>query len=142
MSCTKIRVTVKDRLKEICIDEDMTNPHSDKAFMAARRLLQRILEQYPNKKVGFFCSNDDIANLLQRECIIRGVNIPEDVEIIGYDNSPISDYAVYPITSISQNIPLMARIAIESLDNYIPHESLVPAMLINKSTTKSLPELV
>jgi len=30
----------------------------------------------------------------------------------------------------------MAKIAIESLDNYIPHESIVPATLVEKCTTK------
>ena len=101
-----------------------------------RRLISQLIEKYNNKKIGIFCSNDDIANLLQRECIIQGLRIPEKIEIIGYDNSPESDYAVYPITSIEQNIPLMAQIAIESLENYLPHESVVPATLVKKRTTQ------
>jgi len=55
--------------------------------------------------------------------------------LIGYDNSPASNYAVHPITSIDQNISLMAQIAIQSLENYIPYESMVPASLIEKETT-------
>lgn len=57
------------------------------------------------------------------------------MEIIGYDYSPESNYAVFPITSVDQNIPLMVRIVMESLDNYLPHESIVSASLMKKSTT-------
>ena len=44
-----------------------------------------------------------------------------------------------PITSVDQNISLMAQIAIQSLDNYIPYESMVPAALIEKETTSRSP---
>nr|WP_288827551.1 LacI family DNA-binding transcriptional regulator [uncultured Clostridium sp.] len=128
-------LAVKNNPKEIYIDEDLTDPYSEKATKAMVNLLNGILEKYKGKKTGVFCSNDDIANLLERECIKKGVSIPHEIEIIGYDNSPVSDYAVYPITSIDQNISLMAQIAIESLGSYMPNENVVPATLIRKSTT-------
>lgn len=127
---------LKERPCEVCIDEDLTDPYSDLAAKAISRIADAFTQKYNGRKMGFFCSNDDIANLLQRECIKRDLKIPQDIEIIGYDNSPVSDYAVYPITSIDQNIPLMAQIAVESLDNYLPHESIVPATLVQKTTTK------
>ena len=65
----------------------------------------------------------------------NNIDIPNTIELIGYDNSPASNYAVHPITSIDQNISLMAQIAIQSLENYIPYESMVPASLIEKETT-------
>jgi len=70
-----------------------------------------------------------------KHCILNQIPIPDQIELIGYDNSPISDSAVYPITSVAQNIPLMAQIALESLDNYKAYESIVPAVLIEKRTT-------
>ena len=65
----------------------------------------------------------------------NGIAIPNTIELVGYDNSPVSNYAVHSITSIDQNIPLMAQIAIQSLENYIPYESMVPATLVEKETT-------
>jgi LacI family sucrose operon transcriptional repressor len=122
---------------EICIEEDLTDPYSEIAAKTMHRITTEYVNKYKNKKIGFFCSNDDIANLLLRECIQQELQIPDHVEIIGYDNSPVSDYAAYPITSINQNIPLMAKIVIDSLDNYLPHESIVPASLVEKCTTRS-----
>ena len=100
-----------------------------------QKLIQYLITKYNGKKIGVFCSNDDIANLFERQCIKTGIDIPNTIELIGYDNSPVSNYAVYRITSIDQNISLMAQIAIESLENYIPYESMVPATLIGKETT-------
>lgn len=128
--------TLKNQPYETYIEEGLTDPYSKEAGQIMHRLVKQIRQKHPGKKLGVFCSNDDLANLLQRECIKQKIAIPDDMEIIGYDNSPVSDYAVYPITSVDQNIPLMAKIAIESLDNYIPHESVVPATLIEKKTTR------
>ena len=63
------------------------------------------------------------------------IELPKTIELIGYDNSPISNHAIQPITSIDQNISLMAQLAIQALENYIPCESMVPATLMEKETT-------
>lgn len=120
------------------IENDFTDTYTPQATESMKKLLGHITTKYAKKKIGVFCSNDDIASLLERQCIKSGIAIPNTIELIGYDNSPVSNYAVYPITSIDQNIPLMAQIAIQSLENYIPCESMVPATLIEKETTSHL----
>ena len=85
------------------------------ATKAMEDLVTHITTKYAGKKLGVFCSNDDIAGLFERQCIKK------------------------PITSVDQNISLMAQIAIQSLDNYIPYESMVPAALIEKETTSRSP---
>ena len=117
------------------IENDFTDPYMPNATESMEKLVQHIITKYAKKKIGVFCSNDDIANLFERQCIKKGIDIPTSVEIIGYDNSPVSNYAVQSITSIDQNITLMAQIAIQSLEDYIPYESMVPATLIEKETT-------
>ncbi|MDD3168584.1 MAG: LacI family DNA-binding transcriptional regulator [Eubacteriales bacterium] len=120
---------------ERIINKDLTDPVSPAATAAMEKIFDFVIEKYPNKKIGVFCSNDDIANMFERQCIIHHVRLPEQIELIGYDNSPVSENAVYPITSIEQNIPLMAQIAVDAFDNYIAYESVVPSQLIEKSTT-------
>ncbi len=132
---------VRERPYELIVEQGMTDPYSREAGAIMSRLVGKMRQKHAREKVGVFCSNDDLASLLQRECIKQGLAIPGRIEIIGYDNSPVSDSAVYPITSVAQNISLMAQLAIESLDNYIPHESVVPATLIEKETTGLMPLL-
>lgn len=127
--------SVKNMVHETIINEDLTDPYSVTASNAMSSIVDSLFKKFPNKKVGVFCSNDDIANMFQRECIRKKIELLKDVEIIGYDNSPVSDHAIYPITSIDQNIPLMAKIAINSIETYIPHENVVPATLVPKNTT-------
>ncbi|RSK25806.1 LacI family transcriptional regulator [Bacillus sp. HMF5848] len=120
---------------EKIIEPDLTNPFSDIAFEKMTKIFNSITASYSNKKIGIFCSNDNIANLLEKVCLINHVKIPEQIEIVGYDNAPISSMSTIPITSIAQNINLMTKIAVDSIDNYDRIESLIPATLIEKNTT-------
>ena len=99
-------------------------------------IVRDLLTKYKGKRWGVFCSNDDIARLFEQQCVLKHLLIPDEVEIIGYDNSPISECAIYPITSVAQNIQLMAQLAMDGFDNYIPCETIVPNTLIEKYTTK------
>lgn len=132
-------LAIKNLPYEMYIEKNFTDPYSQDAFAAMERLVHTITQKHARKKIGVFCSNDDIANLFERQCIVNGISIPQNIELIGYDNSPVSEYAAYPITSVAQNIPLMAQIAVDSLENYIPCESMVPATLVEKETTTPAP---
>lgn len=123
---------------EKIIEDDLTDTFSDIAFEKMTEIFNSITASYPNQKIGIFCSNDNIANLLQKVCLINHVNIPEHIEIIGYDNAPISDISTMPITSIAQNINLMTKIAVDSIDNYTRIESIIPATLVEKTTTSKI----
>jgi LacI family sucrose operon transcriptional repressor len=126
---------IHDRPYKRFIERSLTDPLHPDATIAMERIFKQIMEEYGQKKLGVFCSNDDLAQLFERQCIINHVSIPSQVELIGYDNSYISKNAVYPITSLDQNISTMAQIAIDSFDNYIPHECIVPCRMIRKQTT-------
>lgn len=126
---------IKEHIYERVIEPNFSDTYRPEAGIAMEKLLKELLTKYDGRKLGIFCSNDDIANLVLRECIKNNIPIPEVIELIGYDNSPVSDFAVYPITSVEQNIPLMAQIAVESLEKYRCYESIVPARIIRKETT-------
>lgn len=117
------------------IENNLTNPNTKEAKLAMDEIMNRIIKT--KGKIGIFCSNDNIAVLVENWCMVNNVNIPEKVEIVGYDNSPISNLVPFPISSVDQNINLMAKVAIESIDSYTPTETIVPAELIVKSTTSS-----
>lgn len=46
------------------------------------------------------CYNDDIANQLVGICIEQGVSVPDDISIIGIDNSQLSVLCKVPLTSV------------------------------------------
>lgn len=128
--------TLEGKLYKRIIDKSLTRPSEKKALEAMQNIVHSLLEEFgKDHKWGVFCSNDDIARLFEQQCIREGLSIPNQVEIIGYDNSPVSEHAAYPITSVDQNISLMAHLAINGFENYLPCETIVPSRLIEKKTT-------
>lgn len=105
-------------------------------------------EKYPNKRKGLFFCNDTYANIFVNILVSNGENIPDDYQIIGFDNSPNAAQAIIPITTISQNINMMAQNAIEQLTQQIKAQNsdcvssknsinhiIVPPTLIKRNTT-------
>jgi len=126
---------LKNYISETIIERLFSNPYSEESNHTMSQLLEQLIVKYQGRKIGIFCSNDDIANLVLNHCIKKEIQIPDQIELIGYDNSPTSYHAVYPITSVAQNMTLMAKIALESLENYHAYESIVPAVIYEKETT-------
>lgn len=126
-------LTSRNYNSEVIIDSNLTDTSSEEAKLAIDKIMSRIYE--PNEKIGIFASNDNIAVLIENYCLTYRINIPQNVEIIGYDNALISNNVPFPITTVAQNIELMAKLAVESIDNYSISETIVPAKLIEKKTT-------
>lgn len=65
---------------------------------------------------GIFAANDLVAlGLLQALVVSRGIRVPEDVSIIGYDDIGYSKSAIVPLTSIAQPSEIMGATAINLL---------------------------
>lgn len=72
-------------------------------------------EKYSGKKKGIFVSNDTHANILLNFIIRKYGNLPNDYRIIGFDDSPIAEEAIIPISTVGQQIDKIARQAMELL---------------------------
>ncbi len=61
---------------------------------------------------AIFAGNDEIARGIYRYATAHGIRIPEQLSVIGYDNSDYCGFLEPPLTSIEQNVLQMAgRIA-------------------------------
>ncbi len=64
--------------------------------------------------------NDLLAvGVLQALVMARGIRVPEDVALVGYDDIDFCQDAVVPITSIRQPSAEMGRQAVQLLDDEI-----------------------
>ncbi len=57
-------------------------------------------------------SNDDHANILLNLLIRKYHTLPNDYELIGFDGAPISEQAIYPISTVGQQIDQIADEAV------------------------------
>lgn len=79
------------------------------------QLVDEIEDKYPNKKKGIFMSNDTHANILLNILIRKYGTLPDNYCIVGFDNSPISNEAVIPISTVGQQSEIIADEAMKLL---------------------------
>lgn len=60
---------------------------------------------------AIFCSNDEMAAGALHTAQRRGLSVPEDLSLIGFDDSPIAKHIWPPMTTVRWPIQLMARAA-------------------------------
>jgi len=81
-------------------------------------------------------------------------SLPEDYQIIGFDNSPISNEAVIPTSTVGQQIDKIAETAMEILVEQMnerkkrkpviqttPVHKVITPLLINRDTTCNVNQL-
>jgi len=89
-----------------------------------------------------FASSDNLAFGIIKRFRERGVNIPDDIAIIGYDNIPLCKLVTPTLTTISQPKKLIAKKGVEMLLDAINGDSsnsyfmIEPSLIIRESTMK------
>jgi DNA-binding LacI/PurR family transcriptional regulator len=62
-----------------------------------------------------FCLNDLLALGVLREVVHRGLKVPQDLALVGYDDIAFAAAATVPLTSVRQPTDLLGRSAVELL---------------------------
>lgn len=92
---------------------------------------------------SIFAVNDNIAIRLVNFFNQKKIKIPEQLQIIGFDNIPIGQYLHPSLTSINQNIESIAKntvknllLAINGEKSNLGAEYIVPIQLIKRNSTR------
>ena len=78
-------------------------------FEQMRVIFQDIDSKYSGQKKGIFLSNDTYANIFLNLIFQKYNCLPDEYQIIGFDNSPIAAESIIPITTIGQQIDVIAQ---------------------------------
>ncbi len=62
-----------------------------------------------------FCWSDLDAIPLMSEAYRLGIRVPDELAIVGYDNSPVAALPMMDLASVDQNGPLLGKLAAEAL---------------------------
>jgi len=97
------------------------------------------LESAGNAPDGIFAASDLIAMTAIQVLSARGLSVPGDVKVIGYDDLPIARSSVPPLSTIRQDIAEGARHLVESLLKRIDGKAtgsvvLNPELIVRSST--------
>ncbi len=108
---------------------------------AADQIVQRSARRRPTAVAAF---NDRCALGLMNTLIRRGLRVPEDISIVGFDDIAAAGYAHVGLTTVRQDTELLGQLAVDRLrhrleDNAAPSPpGTVPATLMVRDTTAPL----
>ncbi|MCF3944138.1 LacI family DNA-binding transcriptional regulator [Oceanobacillus alkalisoli] len=92
---------------------------------------------------GIFCSNDTIAAGFLKVALKKGIKVPEELQIAGFDGSFFGEFIYPELTTVSQPIydmgAVAARLLIKIIQGNKPEKLLyeMPTTIMERGTTRS-----
>ena len=129
----------RDLCKEMGIEEQVID--GDYSYDESLDSAHVILEKYPDVD-GIFACNDMSAFAICKVLQEKGYKVPEDIQVIGYDNIMFSRLFAPEITTIHQPIDEMGRLAVQIIVRHINGENYeknnnFEVELIKRQSTKN-----
>jgi len=87
-----------------------------------------------------FASNDQMALGLVHGLAERGIRVPEDISVVGFDDLPDSRHFLPPLTTIRQDFAALGSLALQLVIDAIEgedgsqHDMIVPTLIVRSST--------
>ena len=114
---------------------------------AARELLAM-----PERPTAVLCFSDAIARTMVRIAQQSGLRVPEDLSVVGFDDSPLATRLEPALTTIHQDVAAKGSAAVEALtaeirrrssagaDRSTAEEVLLPTRLVIRDSTGPVPQ--
>ncbi len=121
---------------ELIIEHQPTNHTAEAGYRQAIKLLERNLDV-----TAIFCTNDEMAVGALKACWERGLNVPNDISVMGFDDIPYAQYTHPALSTVRQPLSELGYRAIKYLDMYLkgviselPTEVIGTELVIREST--------
>jgi DNA-binding LacI/PurR family transcriptional regulator len=94
---------------------------------------------------ALFAANDHMALGALRALQERGVRVPEDVSVVGFDDVPESEFYLPPLTTVRQDFAEIGRLSMKILVQQMtegappPESQLLPPALVLRASTAPPP---
>ena len=104
--------------------------------------LKDILDREEKHPTAIFVSNDSMAIGAYRAIAEKGLRVPEDVSVVGFDGLPLGSFLVPQLTTIAQPVRQMAHHGVDILLDCIErggkarHESVEFSLQQRESTRR------
>ncbi|MFH1406717.1 MAG: LacI family DNA-binding transcriptional regulator [Candidatus Omnitrophota bacterium] len=99
---------------------------------SARRSMKKLLSQKPTPSAVFVAS-DEMAQGAIEAVFEKGLKIPGDISMVGFDDSYIASLGVVPLTTVHQPLAEMGRKAVEMLSQLMANEKKPPLKMFLKA---------
>jgi DNA-binding LacI/PurR family transcriptional regulator len=120
--------------------------HTEATIENGAKAAEQLFHIPSDRPTAIMACNDILAIGAMRQAQSLGIKVPEELSIIGFDNTILAEIASPPLTSIAQPIKEMTRQAImlllEQMDNEAAPKQrvlMLPQMIMRHSTTSAPP---
>ncbi|MGC4043125.1 MAG: substrate-binding domain-containing protein [Armatimonas sp.] len=115
-------------------------PKQDCNLAGSKRILAEWLA-LPTPPTAILCSNDHTAAQFAEAIRARGLRIPEDIALAGFDDMPIAEHVAGGLTTIHQPFRQLGQLAAEKLLALVhgtpveTYETVLPTELVVRGST-------
>jgi LacI family transcriptional regulator len=102
------------------LDETLVT-HSAFSYDAGRQAARHLLDR-PDRPTAIFAASDDIALGVMEEARRRSIRTPQDLSVVGFDDTFIASRSAPPLTTVAQPLLEMGRVATRSLAQMISND--------------------
>ncbi|MBK8783882.1 MAG: LacI family DNA-binding transcriptional regulator [Anaerolineales bacterium] len=128
-----------DASDQHCKEGNWSSASGEQAFI-------QLLEVFPDLD-AVFVANDQMALGVLRESHRKGIKIPEQLAVIGFDNLPESGYFYPSLTTISQDLQMLGELSVQYIVEMIQarkgNQSVIvqsrfiqPSLIVRESTKR------
>ncbi len=111
----------------------------------------RALLALPERPTAVLCFSDAVAATMVRTAQEAGLRVPQDLSVVGFDDSPVATRLEPALTTVHQDVTAKGRAAVDALTAEIKRRAvgdagrraddvLLPTRLVIRNTTASPPQ--
>lgn len=99
-------------------------------------------EDFPAQATAIFAGNDQMALGLLHGLNSRGIRVPEDISIVGFDDIPEAKHFIPPLTTVRQDFRALGNLAVTALIQKlegvkaVETEMIAPELIVRESTAR------
>ncbi|GIM27711.1 LacI family transcriptional regulator [Clostridium polyendosporum] len=116
--------------------------YGDFSYESGIKCMEELLEE-TEKFTAVFAASDEMAVGALSVAYQRKIIIPDELSIIGYDNTKVAEMAIPPLTTVAQPLYEMGKKAMQKIlktieTNEKPESTILPHSIVERSTVKQL----
>ena len=90
------------------------------------KLALQSLYQLREQPTALLCSNDMTAIGVMRQAFELGIKVPDDLSVVGFDDTRLADFMIPPLTTIQMSQTELAKLAFDALYKEVKRETPSP----------------
>jgi len=117
------------RLKGETSDRELMVVHGDFTLGSGEDAAERLLARH-DRPTAIFCFNDQMAIGVLGVARRRGLSVPKDLSVVGFDDISFARYTAPPLTTVAQPVKEIGQEAVRLLLRIIKGQALSPVSVV------------